>query len=250
MPRSGQQGQAHQQMAGLPSALVQSKEQTKPSSKTQPVTAKATQPVGKQGTVETDRRPPDPGLRPEAGPGPKLSKVTTILQVHGLPNIPRPSSSQLYLFRHGFSPNRSLSTQSGPTPADSNNPGHGNDSNLPICPPSSVRAPVRDGLLGGQPRGQPVRVQHLPGHASTPSFTQSCGTSISGTSAMQTSDYTSYEVTTCHLSDFQCMPAETTLANVWRKVTIGVNLSELKQINQIITFRFGQFLTSISFSVS
>ena len=215
MPRSGQQGQAYQQRAGFTSALVQSTEQTKPSSKIRMATAKATQPVGKQGTVEADRRPPDPGLRPEAGPGPKLSKVTTILQVHVLPNIPRPSSSQLYLFRHGFSPNRSLSTQSGPTPAGSNSSGHSNDSNLSIYPPPSVKVPVRDGLLGGQPRGQPVRVQHIPGHASTTSLTLSCGTSISGTlaiyfPAMQTSDYTSYEVTTRHLSDLQCVLAEST----------------------------------------
>ena len=154
MPRSGQQGQAYQQRAGFTSALVQSMEQTKPSSKTRMATPKASQLEAKPNTVKADRLPPDPDPGPEAAPGPKLSKVTTTRQVYELPNIPRPSSSRLYLFRRGFSPNRSLSTQSGPTPAGSNNPGHGNDSNLPICPPPSVRAPVPD----GQPRGQPVRV--------------------------------------------------------------------------------------------
>ena len=152
-----------------------------PASKTQQVaqaTAKASQLEAKPNTVKADRRPPDPDPGPEAGPGLVLSKVTTTSQVYELPNTPRPSSSQLYLFRHGFSPNRSLSTQSGPTPAGSNNPGHGNDSNLPICPPPSVRAPVRGGLLGGQPRGQLVRVQHLPDHTSIPPFTQSSGAII------------------------------------------------------------------------
>ena len=231
MPRSGQQDQAYQQRAGFTSALAQSKEQTKLFSKTQQVaqaTAKASQLEAKPNTVKADRRPPDPDPGPEAGPGLVLSKVTTTSQVYELPNTPRPGSSQLYLYRHGFCPNRSLNTQSCPTPAGSNSPGHSNGSNLSICSSPSVKAPVRDGLLGGQPRGQPVRVQHLPDHASTSSFTLSCGTSISGNSAihlpaMQIRDYTSYGVTRSHLSDLQCMPAETTLANVSRKVTIGVN---------------------------
>ena len=152
-----------------------------------------------------------------------------------MPNTPRPGSNQLYFSRHGFSPNRSLNTQSGPTPAGFNSPGHSNDSNLSIYSSPSVRTPVRDGLLGGQPRGQPVgvehipdhtstrggpvrdgllgglprgqpvRVQHLPDHANTSSFTLSCGTIISGTylPAMQISDCASY-VTRSHLLDLQC----------------------------------------------
>ena len=61
-----------------------------------------------------------------------------------------------------------MNSQSGPTPAGFNSSGHSNDSNLPIRSPPTVRAPVRDGLLGGQPRGQPVRVQHIPDHTNTP----------------------------------------------------------------------------------
>ena len=114
MPRSGQQGQAYQQRAGFTSALVQSTEQTKPSSKTRMATAEAAQPEGKQDTVKADRRPPDPDPGPEAGPGLVLSKVTTTSQVYELPNTPRPGSSQLYPSRHRFSPDQSLNNQFGP----------------------------------------------------------------------------------------------------------------------------------------
>ena len=117
MPRSGQQGQAHQQRAGFTSALAQSKEQTKLFSKTQQVaqaTAKASQLEAKPNTVKADRRPPDPDPGPEAGPGLVLSKVTTTSQVYELPNTPRPGSSQLYPSRHRFSPDQSLNNQFGP----------------------------------------------------------------------------------------------------------------------------------------
>ena len=211
MPRSGQQGQAYQQMAGFPSALVQSKEQTKPEAK--------------QDTVKAERRPPDPGPEPGAcialahQNGSQLHKVPTPLQVHVLPNIHRPSSSQLYLSQHGFSPDKSPNSWSGPPPAGLNSPGHSSDSNFSIYSPLSIRAPVRDGLLGGQPRGQPVGVEHTPDHTST---------TISDSSAihlpaMQISDYTSYDVTRSCTSDLQDTIGEPTMANVWVKWTIVVN---------------------------
>ena len=148
MPRSGQQSQAYQQRAGFTSALVQSKEQTKSPGKTQqvaPATAEAAQPEGKQDTVEADRRPPDPGLRPEAGSRPQVNKVPTTRQVYESQHTPGLAST---------------------TTPD----------------PSAI---------------------HLP--------------------AMQISDYTSYDVTRSYISDLQGTLAEPTMANVWVKLTIGVN---------------------------
>ena len=63
--------------------------------------------------------------------------------------------------------------------------------------------------------------QRSPDKTSTPSLSLSCGAKLSSNAAlyvpaMQISDYSSYEVTRCHLSDLKCVPAVATSRSVWR----------------------------------
>lgn len=171
MSKTGQQGQGgasnYQQLPGFPPhSLQQNKEQPKQPPSKQQSTQSVQKPAvveSKADTVKADRRPPDPGQGPIQN-GPSASKQPSSQGYNILPNIPRPTTAQLYPAQQSYSPEPGHAGQSGPPSAGLNSSGQSNDSHLSICSPPATRA-QDGGLPGGQPSGQTGNGGHssLPG---------------------------------------------------------------------------------------
>lgn len=155
MSKTGQQGQAgsYQQIPGFPPPSLPHKEQLKqPPNKQPPIQPLQKTPVteSKSETVKNDRRPPDPGPGLLQN-GPAANKQPTAGYI--LPNIPRPTTSQVYPAQQNYSPEPVQTAGSGSPAAGLNSSGQSNDSHLSICSPPVTRV-QEGGLPGGQPAGQ------------------------------------------------------------------------------------------------
>ena len=156
MSKTGQQGQAgsYQQIPGFPPPSLPHKEQVKQLPSKQPPAQplqKTSVTEAQQETVKNDRRPPDPSPSSVQN-GPALNNKQPTAQGYILPNIPRPTSNQVYSAQQSYSPEPLQATGSGSPSVGLNSSGQSNDSHLSICSPPVSRA-QEGGLPGGQAGG-------------------------------------------------------------------------------------------------